>query len=222
MNSIGSGLIGYAAGFLTFGLVKSYFMNKSSTKKSEPLKSGVLANVEHSVLNLTPHSINLYDDASNLLFGIKPDEKKMQLRLVSSQVVENEQGCMYGVLSYNYDFDFTKQLETFMKDRNVYSNNIGSGDFVYGKIPMRSPVVYDKVEGIDQLREYLKMDYSGTYSSIVVSMMVAEYLISHKEEFSDLKVHVLVPDSDPKNVVRDTKGAMIGVKGFVSYGKLTE
>jgi hypothetical protein len=205
------GVLGYAAGFTTSSLLNN--TTKKNMKKEEPLSD------YHSVLNLTPHCINLYDSTKKFLFGIKAEQKDMQLRLVNTEEsIENKHTSQ--IVSYNYEFDFTKPRDEYSLQHVVLQNN-GEGEFVLGSpIPVRKPIVYNKVEGIEQLREFIKKNDS--YTSIIVSMMVADYMLSHKEEFSDLKLNVLVPDSDPKSSVRDGSGMILGVKGFIDYGSLTK
>ena len=48
------------------------------------------------------------------------------------------------------------------------------------------------------------------------------FMMKHKNDYSDLDVRILVPDSDPKNSVRDDKGMILGVKGLIDYGRLTK
>lgn len=216
MNAFGAGIVGCAIGSTSYYLASKY-AKKCDKEYSLPQNS-----FEYSVLNLTPHSVKLYDDSKNLLFGFKAEDKDMQLRLVMTGASTKSEMFLFG--SFNYEFDHSKQNESYLQDRQISeisSWNDGQGDFVRGFLPVKAPVVYDKIEGIEKLREHLKK-YRGMYNSIIVSMMVAEFMTEHKEDFADLNLRVLVPDSDPKNSVRDDKGMILGVKGFIDYGRLTK
>lgn len=212
MNALGTGIVGCAIGSTAYYLASKY-AKKCSKEHSLPQNS-----FHYTVLNLTPHTVKLYDDSKNFLFGFKAEDKDMQLRLVMTNKT-SEKSNMFSFGSFNYEYDFTKQEESYLRDRKISSWNDGQGDFVNGFLPVKSPVIYDKIEGIEQLREYLKK-YRGIYNSVIVSMMVAEFMIRHKEDYTDLNVRILVPDSDPKNSVRDDKGMILGVKGFIDFGRL--
>lgn len=51
-------------------------------------------------------------------------------------------------------------------------------------------------------------------SSIVVSMLVADYIVTH---FPGLCRHVFVPDTSPQGGVRDAGGNIIGTTRLVQY-----
>ena len=215
MTHFGTGFISCISGVVAYNL-----MSKSSKKCIKAKENTILSS--YSVLNLTPHTVNLYDNFKNLLFGIKTESKEMQLRLVTNQEVPNNMTTSK-IVTNNFDFDFTKKDEYFMKDQLVLHNvDRDQNDYIYGSIPVQSPVIYDKVEGIDNLRNYLSSESGEDYDTIIVSAMVAEFMINHKEDFADMNINVLVPNSDPKNVVRDDKGVILGVTGFIDYGRLTK
>jgi len=85
-------------------------------------------------------------------------------------------------------------------------------------IQIVKPVVYDDIEGIEELSK--QYDNDKRYNSILVSQMVAEFMMNNKHKYSDLDYWVLVPNTDPKYVVRDAKGAIVGVRSLINYGKL--
>jgi hypothetical protein len=196
----------------------SYLYTKKSNQKQVKQETEKKSTQSYSALNLTPHSINFYDGKKNLLFGIKP-EKDIQLRLSCSKQADKVTDTEYiKVGSPHYDFD-PKNNEKLKGTE--YEVTVGeNGKFVSGNIPVRNPVIYDTVDGIEKLREKLRGEKDCSYNSIIVSAMVAEFLSAHKQDYADLRVKVLVPDNDPKNAVRDEKGVIIGVKGLVEYGSL--
>jgi hypothetical protein len=212
MNMFGAGIAG-----CVIGSSVSFFVNRY-TKKDGKEYSLPEKSFSYCVLNLTPHTVKLYDDSENLLFGFKPEDKDMQLRLVMSNKT-SEKSDMFSFGTFNYEYHFSKKNESYLEDRKIMLWNDGLGKFVTGFLPVKAPVVYDKIEGIEKLREHLKKYRDN---SIIVSMMVAEFMMEHKNDYSDLDVRILVPDPDPKNSVHDDKGMILGVKGFIDYGKLTK
>ena len=229
---IGTILIGCILPFVTYNLlvnkvdcISKFFgynqMRKTAKKCINPKENTILSS--YSVLNLTPHTINLYDNSKNLLFGIKTESKEMQLRLVTNQEA-NKNTTTSKIVTNNVDFDFTKKDELFMKNQLILLNNVDRDhiDYIYCSIPVQNPVVYDKVEGIENLRKYLSLESGEDYDTIIVSAMVAEFMINHKEDFADMNINVLVSNPDPKNIVRDEKGIILGVEGFINYGRLAK
>ena len=203
-----------------------YFGNKKNIKSKEFCKTDISKeNIELtipeycSVLNLTPDAVILFDSNNNKLFSIKPASKEFQLRLVSTEEKSNKEK-LCTLVSYDYDYEFHERSK--ISDINgIRTWNYGDGDQIETKFPLTLPTVYNKVEGVDQLREERKQFFGHyPYGSIIVSTIVAEYLMNHKEEFNDLNMNVLVPDTDPSKVVKDEKGAILGVKGFIYYGQL--
>lgn len=85
-----------------------YFFNKNE----KPQQSYALKDV--SVYNLTPHNINLYNSDKKLLFSIKPEDPKMQLRLSSNKNTESEK---HVVLSNNYILENTSVED--MQKKNI-------------------------------------------------------------------------------------------------------
>ena len=213
MNYYITGCIGFA------GLSSLYLLNKYvKTKPTVPVLKQ--ESNRYAVVNLTPHSINLYDESNNLLFKIKAEKPDRQLRISSSQQPDTDE--MYTIISSEYEYDRESLDKDFMKDRKIwtYYHDTDCTNYISGLIPVKKPVKYDTLDGAVELRNHLKY-YHGPYA-IIVSMMVAEFMINHKKEFMDLNVKILVPNSDPKNSVRDSNGMIIGVKGFIDYGELSK
>ena len=199
-----------------------YLVNKYMKKTVVNTKPVTTTPTSYGPLNLTPHPINLYDESNNLLISIKPVKSTMQLRIsAKSEKVETDEMCQFVVEG---EYDRTKIDEEYMKKRNVWTcyESVVDAEITHLLIPVKSPVKYDTVDGIDELRNYMNPRRGGFifYDTIIVSTMVAEFLMANKDKFSDLNVHVLVPNSDPKNSVRNESGMIIGVKSFIDYGKL--
>jgi hypothetical protein len=76
------------------------------------------------------------------------------------------------------------------------------------------PIYYDTVEGIDELPDYYKN------WDIITSPMVAEYIMKNQNKYKNKCRNIFTPDTDPKSVVRDESGKIIGIKRLVFYGCL--
>jgi len=56
----------------------------------------------------------------------------------------------------------------------------------------------------------------GCGTSVVVSQMVAEYLVAHPEAAPHV-LHIYAPDTGPEGAVRDAKGALLGTTRLIRY-----
>lgn len=208
------------------GLSSIYLMNRYSnfTNNTKSVKTPSIEkprNMPYWPLNLTPHSINIYDDSDNFLFGIKPEDAKMQLRISSSKSSDKEK--LYEFQTSNFEWDGKNCDESCFTKRNIHSlyNHHVDLQILYGTIPVKERVVYDTLDGIDELRTVLKD--TDRPNAIIVSTMVAEFMMENMEKYNDLEIDVLVPNSDPKSSVRDKKtGSILGVRSLINYGKLTK
>jgi len=57
---------------------------------------------------------------------------------------------------------------------------------------------------------------AGCGASIVVSTVVAEWLVAHPEAAPQVR-EIYVPDTGPQGVVRDDKGVIIGTRRLIKY-----
>jgi hypothetical protein len=196
-----------AATTFTISFLAGYFYNKNSNKKEIIKRSYELNDL--AVLNLTPNNINLYDSEKKLLVSLKPEDPKIQLRLTSD---ENSDSTLCRIFSNNYE-----NINRHPHVLESYDDWLG-GHYISTSIPIKKPIEYKKIDGIDELRNLMKKNYSGY--SIIVSSMVADYLIKNKSDYKNLCNHVLVPDTNPQNVVRNDKRTILGVTGLIDYGPL--
>jgi hypothetical protein len=194
----------------SFSLLAKYFFYKKINlynKKETTAKNDNMNNT--GVLNLTPHNINLYDSEKKLLVSLKPEDPKFQLRLTNDEKPVSD---FIRIFSNNYDNKITHP------DVGENYDDWLNGNYVSVKIPIKKPIEYTKIDGINELKNLTSNNYYGY--SIIVSSMVAEFLIKNKSNYKYLCNHVLVPDTNPQNVIRDDKGIILGVTGFIDYGTL--
>lgn len=216
-------LLGFAA-VPVVGAVSYYLMKKpSKTPDTTSTKKPYLENIFefYNTINLTPHAINIYDINYNLIHGIKPADKSMQLRLVSSKAAPPEKKFL--ISSLNNEVDETNMHKQYQKgDREsvpvyVKEDEIKKRSIIHGVTPVKSPVTYDGIEGLENLRDKVKC---SNFNAIIVSPMVAEFMTEHAKDYSDLHLDVFAPDTEKSAEVRDTEGVLKGITGVVHYGKL--
>lgn len=78
-------------------------------------------------------------------------------------------------------------------------------------VPIRYISEYTKLSGVEE-------DLSE--NDIIVSSLVAEFLMKNRGKYKWFCKRVLVPDTDPKSVIRDEDGKIIGIRAFIQYGRL--
>jgi hypothetical protein len=155
------------------------------------------------IKNLTPHKLSFYEEEDKHICDIEPVDKADQLRLSSNK--SNK--------SITHIFH-TNDCSVYDEDKcSKYYNLELDDDYINGKIQISDKVEYDTITGLNDTK------YIG--ETIVVSSMVAEYLMKNKEKYWGLCKFVMVPDTNPKNVVRNREGQIIGVKGLIYYGNLS-
>ena len=222
----------YIGGALTLGIgYLGYSAYKKFNKNSSENEIIKLENL--FVKNLTPHKISIYSDDNKFLYSLKPEDKKYQLRLVSDKESTSEN---IELLSLNYEESFLtlknteegKKLIEKYKLWGWYDDWFG-GDYISAKIPIKHPVKYSKVEGLDEvindsINHYRNEGFNGVPHKydFIVSTMVADYLMKNKEKYKYSCHKVLVPDTNPGSVVRDEDGKILGVKGLICYGDLSD
>lgn len=131
-------------------------------------------------------------------------KKNKQLRL-SSKALTSE------VISH----EFTANDYTIHDEDSCcthYDDWLG-GDYMVGNIQISNKIEYDTISGLD--------DNKLDGCTIVVSAIVAEYLMKNKDKYWNLCNYVMVPDTNPRNVVRNDEGQIIGVKGLIYYSNLS-
>jgi hypothetical protein len=222
MNSFIGITIGVISGVTGGSLAYMYY---KETKVSKPVEIPKTKWV--SVLNLTSQTVNIYDDNNNYLFGITPHDKSMQLSLVSttdSESTEKKNPDQVFLRSYEFEFDDEKIKQRKSNCKGASTWNYGDGEIVECFVNTRTRTFNDKVLGFEQLEKKMKVDgWANVINSILVDKAVAEHLIAHnkkKDTKRDLNLNIYVPDTDPKSIIRDEKGEIIGVKGVVNYGTI--
>ena len=209
MLKFGTGVA--SLGILGYGVHKYFNSNKSSSTELSKIslkRSQELNKWGFHIVNLTPHTLSLFNKDNKHMTDILPEAKEYQLRLVNEKD-EATNLPKVSILSNSYNV-----INRDLCNAEYYDDWLG-GDYVRVFTNVREPTSYNKIEGVDNFPKHWNT------RDIVTSTMVAEYIMKNRKKYANICRYVLTPDTDPRNVVRDETGKIKGVKGFVYYGNLS-
>jgi hypothetical protein len=174
----------------------------------EPLPAG------GNIVNLTPHAVGLYSVDKQLMFSIPPAFTPLRLKTATASGLALE-GPSVEIASRYFEDCSTSTRAIVREDAEL----TGMWE-TYATCPLlvRRPVSYEGIEGLEQF----KNSSAHGRLDILVSTMVAEFLMQRRDEYIGLCSRVFVPDTDPSAVVRGTDGAIVGTRRLVYYGSLHE
>ena len=147
-----------------------------------------------SVANLTPHPVSMFDKEGVLLYELPVDGT--QLRLVASMASA----------SSKWEISAVKDAGSDGVDPGLVAE-------------VRNAPEYDDVIGLTEFTE--KFGDAAPRISIIVSDMVARFMVTHASRFRGRCRFVLAPDTNPGRGVRGKDGVIIGTKGFLYYGDMS-
>lgn len=159
------------------------------------------------IINLTPHEIKILDENGNVIAVFPPSGKVARVCVKRKKVGEID-----GIPVYANKFGEVEGLPDTCENCELKGNSC--------------PRSWEIEEDPEAFREHTRFcPFHKPTSVYIVSSMVLQRLLEEaREEQKDcfptwsveelMRTDVVSPDTSPANVVRDSDGRIVGVKGF--------